>query len=77
MRKEKSKLRRSATDGSQFCDSSCQRHCLVLKLNHSAKGSLSVQRFTRELPSRTHAGKVLQKDWAARVQVSKGNRKAI
>lgn len=57
MKKEKSKLRRSVTGGRQFCDSSCQRHWLILKLNQSAKGSLSMQRFTRELSTRTHPGK--------------------
>ncbi|XP_075351548.1 LOW QUALITY PROTEIN: collagen alpha-6(VI) chain-like [Mycteria americana] len=37
MRKERSKLRKSVTDGSPFCDSSCRRRWLVLKLNPSAK----------------------------------------
>lgn len=56
MEKEKSKLRKSITAGIQFCGSSCQRHWLILKLNQSGKGSLSMQRSTRELPTRTHTG---------------------
>lgn len=76
MEKEKSKLRKSITAGVQFCGSSCQRHWLILKLNQSGKGSLSMRRSTRELPTRTH-WKVLQKDCRARVLISKKKMKAL